>query len=493
MGCFCDRPAALPPPEKRRISSVDEIQLRPGLFLHSSTSSFDYHYHLLSITLGKGAFCEVRKCQHKRTGVIRAVKIIDKHGLDEVTTDNFAGEVEILKKLDHPNIMRVFEVYDESRYYYMVMECCTGRELFEMLTTSERIYEEQAADIMSQLFSAVTYLHSMNVVHRDLKPENILVSQIADSPRCHVTIIDFETAALLDVQHQLTGSFGTVYYMAPEVLEGRYNEKCDLWSLGVILYILLSGKPPFDGDTERHIARSIKAMVLRFEEEEWEYVSEDAKDLVEKLLEKNISQRISAKEAVNHPWIKAHRHTTPPARASSVLAHLRSFHRLTKLKSAVHTFILTQFLDQRHLAELREVFNHMDGDHDGVVQPADLLRTYKELYPLEDAEERVREVMARMDGNRGGLNYTEFLRMTIDRKEVLNRDNLRKAFEMFDGDGNGFVASDEVREWLDDGLHMAPGVIDELIRQMDKDGDGRLVLQDFEDLLEGYKEESSPL
>jgi Ca2+-binding EF-hand superfamily protein len=135
----------------------------------------------------------------------------------------------------------------------------------------------------------------------------------------------------------------------------------------------------------------------------------------------------------------------------------------------------------------------MDEDHDGVVQSKDLVRTYKELYPLEDAEERVREVTARMDANRAGLNYTEFLRMTMDRKEVLNRENLRKAFQMFDGDGNGYVTSEEVREWLDDGLHMDPGVIDELIRQMDKDGDGRLVLQDFEDLLEGYKEESSPL
>ena len=486
MGCLCARPVAYPPPEKRSIHCVEEIDLRPGLFLHASTGSFSNHYELLSDKLGKGSFCEVRKCQHKRTGVLRAVKIIDKSGLEEEATESFEKEVEILKKLDHPNIIRVFEVFDEPRYYYMVMEFCAAMELFAMLTTRERVYEDEAADIVSQLLSAVTYLHSRNIVHRDLKPENILVSPLSNSSRFHVTIIDFETAALLDVQHQLTGSFGTVYYMAPEVLEGCYNEKCDLWSLGVILYIMLSGKPPFDGGTERHIARSIKAMELRFDEPEWEYVSESAKDLVEKLLEKNVSKRISAKEAVQHPWIKSYCQTAHPSNSSQVCAlrHLRNFHRVTKLKSAVHTFILTQFFDNRRIAELREIFNHIDADHDGVVQPQDLIRMYKEFYPLEDAEKNVTELMWSIDENQGGLNFTQFLRMTMDRKEVLNKENLRKAFEMFDADGNGYVTSEEVREWLDDGLHMAPGVIEQLIQQMDKDEDGRLVLQDFEDMLE---------
>jgi calcium-dependent protein kinase len=248
---------------------------------------------------------------------------------------------------------------------------------------------------MEQLFSAVTYLHSKQVVHRDLKPENILLSSRSDQERPHLTIIDFETAALMDIQHQLSGSFGTVYYMAPEVLDGRYDEKCDLWSLGVIMYILLTGKPPFDGQTERHIARSVKQAVYSLEGPEWEYVSSEAKDLIQKLLMKNPKVRISAREAVLHPWIQIYSRKLVPSNAacSEVMCNLKSFYHLNKLKGAIHTFILTQVMDQQEVQEMREMFNHIDKDRDGVINVQDLMGQISVLKPLEDPRECVQQLM----------------------------------------------------------------------------------------------------
>jgi len=187
---------------------------------------------------------------------VRAVKILKKDSLDKEEIDRFMHEIDILRKLDHPNILRLYEFYQDQKRYYLVTELCSGGELFDEITNRAHFEEADAAKIIQQVLMAVRYCHERNIVHRDLKPENILLDSKKNSNR--VKVIDFGTSEEIEPGMKLTQQYGTAYYIAPEVLSSAYNEKCDIWSIGVILYILLSGKPPFDGKDDKEIIKKVR-------------------------------------------------------------------------------------------------------------------------------------------------------------------------------------------------------------------------------------------
>lgn len=183
-----------------------------------------------------------------------------------------------------------------------VIRLCNGGELFERIASEQYFSERDAANVIKQVLSAINYCHSRNIVHRDLKPENILLDKDGDTPK--VTIIDFGTSGVFEDNKKMSQKFGTPYYIAPEVLKKSYDQKCDLWSCGVILYILLVGYPPFNGQSDEQIIQAVLSGRYTLMEPEWEEVSDEAKDLVIKLLEYNPAKRITALEALNHSWIK---------------------------------------------------------------------------------------------------------------------------------------------------------------------------------------------
>jgi calcium-dependent protein kinase len=201
--------------------------------------------------LGQGAFGEVRKCINRHTKVIRAVKLIKKESMNKEEEESFKHEITILKKLDHPNILKLYEVFEDEKRYYLVTELCKGGELFDEIVTKVCFSEKEAAAIIQQILQAVAYCHDLGIVHRDLKPENVLIDKELNNT---LKIIDFGTSTIYDKSSgPLKTTHGTSYYIAPEVLNKRYDDRCDVWSIGVILYILLSGKPPFDGDNDEEI------------------------------------------------------------------------------------------------------------------------------------------------------------------------------------------------------------------------------------------------
>ena len=209
-------------------------------------------------------------------------------------------EVEILKKLVHPNIMQIFEFYEDKKNFYIITEFCEGGELFDKIIEKGTFSENEAAWIMKQLLSAVNYIHSNNIVHRDLKPENILLDTKKDNI---IKIIDWGTARFFDKSKKMNRINGTPYYIAPEVLAEKYDEKCDIWSCGVIMYIMLCGYPPFNAESDELILEKIKKGKFSFPPEEWDSVSPLAKDLVTKMLEFHPSKRLSANEALTHKWL----------------------------------------------------------------------------------------------------------------------------------------------------------------------------------------------
>lgn len=237
-------------------STIDEtmnnLKISKANFIAARTDCIT-DYYTFGPPLGSGSFGTVRKAIHKLTGQPRAIKILKK---DEQDEKKLELEVDILSKISHPNAMQIYEYYQDAKYFYIVSEFCAGGELFDKITKKGKFNEREAANILKQMLSTVLYCHSNNIVHRDLKPENILLDDKSDDTV--IKIIDWGGARYFIHGKKMTTVSGTPYYIAPEVLKEKYDEKCDIWSCGVILYILLSGYPPFNGINDMEIMKAVK-------------------------------------------------------------------------------------------------------------------------------------------------------------------------------------------------------------------------------------------
>lgn len=214
--------------------------------------------------------------------------------MNKVEQKQLELEINILREMDHPNIVKLFEFYQDKKNYFIVTEMCTGGELFDQIIKRPYYSERDAAGVMKQVFSAVAYCHGQNIVHRDLKPENLLLESETSGTGAMIKVIDFGTSQLYDSSKKMKQKFGTPYYIAPEILKGAYDMKCDLWSCGVILYILISGRPPFDGKNDKQILQEVEKGKADFSGPLWQKVSPEALDILKKLLNKDTEKRISA-------------------------------------------------------------------------------------------------------------------------------------------------------------------------------------------------------
>lgn len=491
MGCLCDRSAAaeyneLPRREGRKISSIKELTINPSIFVQENLNDFFCVYNLTEEVLGRGPYSEARVCVHKRTNVRRAVKIILRKGIyGESASCHLLQEVQILKELDHPNIVRIYEFFEDNKHYYIVEELCNGMDLFEMISKREKLTEMQAACIMQQVFSAIAYLHARQVVHRDVKPENIIILNGSDdAPNCK--LIDFDTATFCTVKRQLRGSIGTAYYMAPEVLTQHYNEKCDMWSCGVLLYIMLSGTPPFPGTTDKEILKNVSKARYTFEEADWSKISLEAKALISQLLLKDPALRLSAQAAYNHNWITSRTGVSVDTKAtlSGALDRIRNFHSSNKLMEAMHTFIISQIIAYEDLKELSDAFTTIDINGDGYIEQGELLRVFLTYMSPLEAKAEVGRIFSEIDtDNSGFIDYSEFLRATIDHKLLISQKNLKHAFDLFDKDGNGLITTTELRQLFENNDYMDDEIWIDMIKEIDQNKHGEIDLFEFEALL----------
>ena len=335
--------------------------------------------------LGSGSFGTVRVGVHKLTGQTRAVKILKKSEQDE---EQLFLEVDILAKLSHPNIMQIHEFYDDSTNFYIVSEFCPGGELFDTISEKGIFTEKEAAHIMKQILSAVCYSHQNNIVHRDLKPENILLDDKSDDPV--VKLIDWGGARYFSKNKKMTKINGTPYYIAPEVLREVYDEKCDIWSCGVILYILLCGYPPFNGDSDVDIMKAVKKGEYDFPPEEWDSISKEAIELVKNMLKYDPKSRMSAFECLSHPWFKKHEDSVHDIKLSqTAIKNMKSFKTNRKLEQATISYIVNQLISKEDRSKLLKQFRDWDTDGDGVLSRDEIFQGYKELYGEVVATEEV--------------------------------------------------------------------------------------------------------
>ena len=264
--------------------------------------SFQEKYSLGQV-LGEGAYGQVKECILIETGEKRAVKIVEIAKLSPRDRDLLMNEIQNLKDMDHPNILKMYEFFQIPTHVLVVTELAPGGELFDELTKRGVFTEADACILIKHVLSAINYCHSNNVMHRDLKPENILLE--GNKHFCEIKIIDFGFSTHFDGSKPLDETLGTPYYIAPEVLARKYGSKCDIWSIGVITYIVLCGLPPFNAWTNDQIIQKIKRGKFEFKpDDKWANISQLAKDFITLLLTKDAAKRPSAQDALNHPWIQ---------------------------------------------------------------------------------------------------------------------------------------------------------------------------------------------
>jgi len=250
--------------------------------------------------LGSGAFAKVKKAVHKETGKFCAVKILKKKKMNKDQKILLEREISVMAKLKHPNIVELIEAFDTPKYTYLVVELVSGGELFdEIIHRTEPYYEEDAKSMVRQLMLAAEYMHSMGIAHRDLKPENLLLS----TDKKTLKITDFGLSKDFTTE-KLTTSCGTAIYVAPEVLMATsYDTGCDIWSLGVITYILLTAHVPFDGSTENEVFDKIMRAAYSFPKKLFEHISDEAKDFISKIFIVDTKNRMDATQCLEHPWL----------------------------------------------------------------------------------------------------------------------------------------------------------------------------------------------
>jgi len=434
--------------------------------------------------LGSGSFGEVRKVVDKRTGIVRAMKKLRKDSCSPSESSKLIEEINILRKLDHPNIIRVYEFFQDSTYFYIVTEFCSGGELFDRIIDLSHFSEAMAANTMKQLLSAVVYCHQHNIVHRDLKPENLLLE--TKDPDSQIKVIDFGTSSVFKKDHKMKKRFGTPYYIAPEVLNRSYDEKCDVWSAGVILYILLSGSPPFNGRDDSEILKAVSKGAYNFDDPIWKTVSSEAKDLINKMLTFDPKHRVTAEEALNHSWIQNmanKQDIADQSAAKNTLGKLREFTASQKLQQATIAFISSHLSSKEEKEEMKNLFQAIDEDQNGVLTRDELVKGYKRLYGEIVSEEEIEETFSKIDTDGSGqIDYSEFIAACMYQSEFINSQRLRVAFKVLDTDNSGSINAQELKKALG-GNRFDDNFWEGLISEVDLNGDGEISFQEFQAMM----------
>ncbi|KAL8424563.1 hypothetical protein Efla_005669 [Eimeria flavescens] len=433
-------------------------------------------FYVVDRTIGRGTWGEVKLVIDKQTKARRAAKKIPKCYIEDV--DRFRQEIDIMKSLDHPNIVRLFETFEDLTDFYLVMEYCSGGELFDRLIDSGVLTESMACTIMKQILAAVAYCHMHRVAHRDLKPENFLF--LTDQPNSPMKLIDFGLAARFKPGCPMRTRAGTPYYVSPQVLEGRYGPECDVWSAGVMMYILLCGYPPFNAPSDRGIMNKVRAGHYTFPDAEWGKVSLQAKDLISRLLDRHPRTRISAEQAIRHQWFSMHMPDsvcTEPL-GIDILSKFRRFQSLSRLKKLALT-VIAQHLDDSEIESLKAVFTQLDTRGDGVLSIDEIREGIARSGVRLPSDMVLEEVLKEVDtGGTGSIDYTEFIAACLHQSHYIREEACRAAFRVLDINGDGHVSAEELAQVF----HMAGDLQTDAaaeLHEADADGDGMINFEEF--------------
>ncbi|XP_031403679.1 calcium-dependent protein kinase 24 [Punica granatum] len=454
--------------------------LRPVKIIRDPAGDNIHEKYEFGKELGRGEFGITYQCTENETGEIYACKTISKAKLrTEIDVEDVRREVEIMRHLPkHPHIVTLKEAYEDKDAVYFVMELCEGGELFDRIVARGHFTERAAAKITKTIIEVVKVCHDHGVIHRDLKPENFLFANRTETSP--LKAIDFGLSTFFEPGQRFREIVGSPYYMAPEVLRRDYGPEVDVWSTGVILYILLCGVPPFWAETEEGIAQAIVRGEIDFERDPWPKVSAEAKDLVKSMLEPNPYSRFTVQEVLEHPWIQNLDKASNVSLGENVRAKIKQFSLMNKFKKKVLR-VVADNLPEEQVDQIKEMFYTMDTDNTGDLTFEELKHgLHKYGQPVADPEVRMLMDAADADGN-GTIDCEEFLTMSVHLKRINSDEHLSQAFEFFDKNQSGFIEFDELRDALVD-ERLGPNndqVIEDIIYDADLDKDGRISYDEF--------------
>ena len=465
------------------------INLTNEIIVSQSKTDPGVDYKRLNF-LGEGSFASVYRVQNRITDAIRAMKIISKSSNISVEDDKeIFNEINILRTLDHPNILKIFEFYSSKESYSIVTELCSGGELFQEIVDNGPFNENYSAYVMFQIFSAINYCHNMKIIHRDLKPENILIVDKDKNNYPRVKICDFGTSKMFEkgaIQRKLVGSS---YYIAPEVLQKHYDEKCDIWSCGVILYILLSGRPPFGGENDREIMDRVSTGKYDLQSSPFNKLTRSCIDLIQKLLIMDPKQRITAQEALAHSWFKENRakelfnQIKDESTLKKLLANLKAYKRDSIIQETALAYLVHNFPQMKDVINACKLFNQIDVNGDGKISKAELLKGLQSKIKSDTLEEDVEQIYKNIDmDNNGYIEYEEFVRAAVSKERFINENVLKFAFRYFDKDGSGEITFDEIETIFKESVADKTKVhesLKKIVDEVDTNGDGIISFNEF--------------
>lgn len=477
--------------------------------------------------LGKGSYGHVFKVMNKQTKNPRAMKLIPKNNMKPgFTADEIKHEIRVLTQLDHPNIIKLYEFYSDNDNYYLINEYCNEGDLSSKFRLIKKFPECIVKVIMIQLLTAVMYLHSNRIIHGDLKMENILIDAIKQScssgkadtfitavredsayintnknecyddttsnsdsscsnmknsknkykyrhlKNFYLKLIDFGCSKIFTpYKNNFADTIGTLVYCAPEVIQNNYNEKCDIWSCGVIMYALLTGKFPFNGHSQREIVQNI--INGKYDLHCNGMLSLQAKDLIHKCLIYDKDKRINAYDALTHPFftqnIDIHNIFQEKIDMKECLVLLMNYSKRKKVYQMVLAYLSHNYNNKEEVSRIKKVFAYIDLNVDGKISRDELYRAYLEV-GIDVEKETVNEIVNCVDFNEDGfIEYEEFVRVLLPREELFKEVYLKEAFDMLDLEGRGKVSIEDVVKVLGvnkDGEHKGNKVYMELVEEM---------------------------
>jgi len=435
--------------------------------------------YVLGRELGRGEFGITYLCTDKETEEMLACKSISKRKLrTAIDIEDVRREVAIMNNLpQHPNIVTLKATYEDEHAVHLVMELCEGGELFDRIVARGHYSERAAAAVTRTIVEVVQMCHKNGVMHRDLKPENFLFANKKENSA--LKAIDFGLSVFFKPGERFSEIVGSPYYMAPEVLKRNYGPEVDVWSAGVILYILLCGVPPFWAETEQGVAQAILRGQIDFKRDPWPKVSEHAKGLVRQMLEPDPKIRLTAQQVLDHHWLQNAKKASNVPLGDVVRSRIKQFSMINRFKKKALR-VIAEHLSVEEAESMKEMFKKLDMKNHGTISFEELKVGLQKL-GSQLSEQEVQLLMESADVDKNGmLDYGEFVAVAVHLQRMDNDEHLHKAFKFFDKNASGYIEVDELKEALiDDIAENAVEVLNDIVREVDTDKDGRISYEEF--------------
>lgn len=460
-------------------------------------STVEQQYHVADEILGEGAFGSVRRVTRIKTGNKDCImKTMKKAVIPDM--NSLSNEISIQAGLDHPNICRIHEVFYMADQIDLIMEACCGGDLSDAICEASQFCEHDAQHVMHQVVRAVCYMHSKGIAHRDMKPENLLLKEKGvPFTKNNVKVVDFGFAQSFEPgKKTLLTKCGTPHFLAPEILyQETYDEKCDVWSCGIILYMFLSGVPPFDGQTDMEIFEKAAAGKSKFEGEIWAKVAPTAKLAIVQMCKVDPNLRFSAEATLLSPWMRQELpklDTLGDGLCSfDILEGMRNFKRMNRFKKAASYLVARNLPESSQLRKMRQAFEALDRNGDGMLNMEELKSGVGEN---AICSKLIEEVFTALDKDHAGqVEWTEFLAAVADQK-LLGSSQLLftesacwEAFRVLDSDSDSKLSVEEIKEWLtQEDCKVDEGEVQAVLMEADLDGDGYVCFEEFLSMMQGW-------